>query len=118
MVRDAFRHSLEASGLFREVRASHVPPEGAYFLEIYVRKFERLDAEGGPYGDLAFDARLFSPGGKELYRGEISRKVRLQDGNFLSLAKALSAGLQEAMDEVKGQIVKIVPAAADSTEAP
>jgi uncharacterized lipoprotein YmbA len=118
MVRDAFRHSFEASGLFKEVRTSHFPPQDAYALEIYVRRFERLDAEGGPYGDLAFDARIFSPGGKELYRGEFSRKFRLQNGSFLSLAKALSTGLLETMDEVKGQVAKVIPAAVDSAEAP
>lgn len=118
MVRDAFRHSFETCGLFKEVRTSHFPTQDAYALEIYVRRFERLDAEGGPYGDLAFDARLFSPGGKELYRGEFSRKVRLHDGSFLSLAKALSAGLLETMDEVKGQVADVISAAVDSAEAP
>jgi uncharacterized lipoprotein YmbA len=117
MVRDAFRHSFEASGLFREVRASHFPSAGSYSLEIYVRRFERLDAEGGPYGDLGFDARLFSPGGKELYRGELSRRLRLRDRSFLSLAKALSTGLREAMEEVKGQVAKVIAAAGDSAEA-
>jgi uncharacterized lipoprotein YmbA len=118
MVRDAFRRSFEASGQMREVQVSHFPSEGSYALDIYVRRFERLDAEGGPYADLAFDARLSSPGGKEMYRGEISRRMRLQDRSFLSLAKALSTGLLESMEEVKGQVAKVIAAAGDSSGPP
>lgn len=108
MVRDAFRDSFSFSGTFKEVRASNLIPAGFHSLEIELRRFERLDAREGAEGDLAFGVTLISPEGKEIYHQDISKKFRLPDSSFLSLAQGLSPELLKAIEEVKTRTVKII----------
>ena len=106
LVQSAFRGSLSSTGLFRDVRTSHVAPNGFYSLRIDLKRFERSDEDGLSFGEVAFDASLFSPEGKSLYRSNITKKIRLEDRSFLSLAKGLSSALAEGVAEVKSDIEK------------
>ncbi len=104
-VTEVLKERLSASGLFKEVRASSVMPSGFYLLRIKLKKFEMYEAEGSAFGELSFDAELFSPNGSEQYRGTIDKIIKLDDKNYLSLAKGLSSALSEGGEEVKKQVV-------------
>ncbi len=106
MVRLAFQDSLSATGCFKTMRAAEVIPDDSYALEINLRKLERSDEETKSFGVLEFDAVLNSPGGAELYRTTIAKKVPLGDASFLSLAKGLSGLLSEGVREVNGGLMK------------
>jgi len=108
MVKDAFKDSFLSTGLFKEVRVSNIVPEGFYLLEVNLKRFERSDAGNDSFGELVFDVNLFSPDGRELYRSIMSKKVGLDDKNFLSLARGLSDALAEGIAEVTNNVVKYI----------
>lgn len=108
LVREAFRYSLSSKGLFKEVSTAGVVPEGFYLLRIYLRGFERFDLEDGSFGRLEFDAALFDPGGGELYRDTVSMDSKLDNQEFVSLAKGLSDTLKQAIEEVRADVVKAI----------
>ena len=60
------------------------------------------------FGELVLDATFISPEGKELYQDKISRKTRLENKRFLSLAKGLSATLAEAVEEMRERIERTI----------
>ena len=97
-----------STGLFKDVRALNIVPEGYYGVEINVKRFEKFDEGTTSFGDLALDIALVSPDGKELYRKSISKKVKLADQSFLSLAKGLSDALNETIREVTGSIASFI----------
>lgn len=105
-VRQAFRDALSSSGLFKDVRSSNVVPGGFYSLRINLKRFERLDEGNDSFGELALDVSLFAPEGRDLYQGTFIKKVKLEDRSSISLAKALSSSLVEAMEEVRTNIEK------------
>ncbi len=109
MVRDAFRERFALSGLFREVRSSSSGAAGSHVLEIDLKRFERTDLPAGSSAEVLLEYSFLSPEGKELARGTVSKKVALADSGFLELAKALSAGLSEGIDEVRAAVAKTVP---------
>jgi hypothetical protein len=45
-----------------------------------------------------------SPEGTNLYQSSITKKIRLEDRSFLSLAKGLSSALGEGTEEVRSGI--------------
>ena len=104
MVGQAFRDSLSASGLFKEVRTSNMVPGGFYSLKINVAHFERVDDENDSFGDLSFEATLLSPDGKEIYEGSVSRRTKLEDRSFVNLAKGLSGDLSAGIKEIVGNM--------------
>lgn len=106
IVKEAFRDSLSSTGLFRDVRTSNSISSEVYSLKISLKRFERSDEGEISFGEVAFDAGLISPDGKSLYLGAVTKKVRLEDRSFLSLAKALSAALGEGTEEVRGNVEK------------
>jgi len=105
MVKEAFKDSLSTTGLFKEVRVLNTISGEFYSLEINLKRFEGYDAGNDSFGELLFDVNLFSPDGRELYIGTISKKVKLDDRGFLSLAKGLSSALTEGIGEVRNSIV-------------
>lgn len=105
ILRDAFRNSF-SSTLFKDVRASSLVSDASYALKITLKRFERSDEGTLSFAELAFDVSLLSPDGKNLYQNGITKKVRLEDRSFLSLAKGLSAALGEGVKEVRGDIGK------------
>src|SRR4030043_270678 len=105
MVKEAFKDSLSVTGLFKEVRVLNTISGEFYSLEINLKRFEGYDAGSDSFGELLFDVNLFSPDGRELYSGNISNKVKLDDRGFLSLAKGLSSALTEGIGEVRNSIV-------------
>jgi uncharacterized lipoprotein YmbA len=105
MVREALKEYLSATGMFREVRGSSIVREEFYSLEINLKKFEQSEEGKDFFGDILFEMKLISPEGGELYRGTVSRHVRLDDRTFLSLAKGLSAALSESVKEITDRIV-------------
>jgi ABC-type uncharacterized transport system auxiliary subunit len=105
IVKKALKDSLSAEGIFKEVRDSAMVPEGFYSLEIDLKKFERYDEGNSSSGELVLDAKLFSPDNKELKRIAISKRVKLQDRSFLSLAKGLSQAVNDAVQEIRGALL-------------
>ncbi len=105
MVRDVFKDIL-SPGLFKEVRTSSFVPAGAYSLKINLKRFERLDEGDLSFAEVAFEVSLLTPEGKNLYQNSVTKKVKLVDRSFLSLAKGLSSALGEGTEEVTGSIAK------------
>jgi len=105
MVKEAFKDSLSSTGLFREVRAANTVYDGFYLLDINLKRFERSDDGNDSFADLVFDVNLVSPDGMELYRSTVSKKVKLDERSFLSLARGLSSALSEGIGEVRNNII-------------
>jgi uncharacterized Zn finger protein len=105
MIREALKEYLSSTGFFREVRGSSIVREEFFALEISLKKFEQSEEGKDSFGDILFDVKLVSPEGGELYRGTVSRHVRLDDRTYLSLAKGLSAALSDSAREITDRIV-------------
>ena len=108
MIREALKNSLSSTGVFKEVRISNTIPGGFYSLEINLKKFERFDEGSDSYAELLYDVKLFSPDIVDLYHAAISKKVKLDDKSFLSLAKGLSSAMSDGIKEVTDSIVLCV----------
>jgi len=106
MFRTSAKNYLSSAGVFKEVRASNIVPEGFYALEVDLKRFERDDRGPDSYGELTFDYNLYSPDGVVLYRGSVSREVRLESKTYLNLAKGLSNLLEEAVKEIAESLKK------------
>lgn len=106
MIKEELRHALSSMGLFREVRVSRTIPGGFYLFKIHLRRFERFDSGNESFGDLVLVFSLLSPDSTELYQGTVSKRVKLDDRSFLSLAKGLSSVLTEGMEEIMSAIRK------------
>jgi len=104
MLRRVFKDNLSSTQRFKEVKVINIVPEGFYSLKINLKRFERSDTGNDSFGELVFDVQLLSPDGKELFQNTISKKSKLDDRTFLSLAKGLSGALQEGVDEVRDNI--------------
>jgi ABC-type uncharacterized transport system auxiliary subunit len=103
-VKRALKDSLFATGIFSEVRTSNILFEGSYVLEINLKRFERTEDAKDTFGELAFDMKLVSPENKQIIYDTIVKKVRIEDRDFLSLAKGMSTALSEAAGEVAGKV--------------
>jgi len=106
IVAATLKEGLSLTGLFREARNSHIVSQGAYAMEIDLRRFERSDEGDVTFADIAFGVSLVSPEGKTLYCGDVSEKIKLEDRSFLSLAKGLSKALEDGVEEVKREVEK------------
>jgi hypothetical protein len=104
MLRRVFKDTLSYTQRFKEVKAINIVPDGFYSLKINLKRFERSDTGNDSFGELVFDVQLLSPDGKELYQHSISKRTKLEDRSFLSLAKGLSSALSEGVDEVRDNI--------------
>jgi ABC-type uncharacterized transport system auxiliary subunit len=99
MFKAALKNYLSAAGVFKEVRVSNVVPEGFYYIEIDIKKFERHDEGNDSYGELMFDCALYSSEEVRISGSTISKKIKLEDRTNLSLAKGLSNALDQAIKE-------------------
>lgn len=99
MLRGTLKNYLSSAGVFKEVRVSNVVPEGFYYLETDIKKFERYDEGNDSYGELMFDCGLYSSDEARISGTTISKKIKLEDGTYLSLAKGLSKALDQAIKE-------------------
>ena len=106
MVSEGLRDALFSTGLYRKVKILNIVPKEYYLLDVNLKRFERVDEGEQAYGELVLEVAYFNPEGKELYRSTISKRVRLDDNSFLSLAKGLSSALVETVEEVKKNIIK------------
>jgi uncharacterized lipoprotein YmbA len=104
MVKKAIQDSLYDTGNFHDVSTSSLISEGSYVLEINLKRFERTGDGNDIFGELAFDMKLVSSENRELSHAAIIKKVKLEDREFLSLAKGLSAALAEAVREVTAKV--------------
>lgn len=104
MVSHAMRDVLSAGGFFKEIKTSYVVPAGFYSLTIHLRRFERIDEGEDSFGELSFEATLRSPNGKDVYQGSVSKRTKLEDRSFASLAKGLSTSLAEGITEIRGNV--------------
>jgi len=105
MISEVLRDSLFSTGLFRDVKILNIVPKEYYLLDLNLKRFERVDEGSRSYGEIVLEVAYFTPQGKELFRNTISKKVRLDDRTFLSLAKGLSGALSETIEEVKESII-------------
>jgi len=110
MVKNAFRESLQASGMFRDVSGSGYVAAGSYSLDIDLKRFERADSNGEAFAELVYDFDLLSPDGKELHHGRISKRPKLDNKDFLGLAVAMSNALSESVEEVRKTVLAGVDA--------
>ena len=110
IVRDAFRDSLSAAGLFKEIRTSSHVLNGVHTLVINLKKFERSYAADVPYGEILLEAEFISSDGNKLFASTIEKRVKLDDKAFLGLAKGLSSALSEGIAEVRAGIIKALGA--------
>ncbi|TAN39782.1 MAG: hypothetical protein EPN25_10015 [Nitrospirae bacterium] len=101
IVREAFKASVAAGGTFREIRTSAIAPEGAYSLEVSLKRFERSETAEASFAELAFEVLFRSPEGRELYSRTITKMLRLDEKSFHSLAKGMSSALAEGISEIK-----------------
>jgi ABC-type uncharacterized transport system auxiliary subunit len=99
MFKGALKNYLSAAGIFKEVRVSNVVPESFYYIETDIKKFERYDEGNDSYGELMFDCALYSPDEVRISGSTISKKIKLEDRTYLSLAKGLSKALDQAIKE-------------------
>ena len=99
-----FKDTLSSDQRFKEVRVMNIVPDGFYSLKIDLKKFERFDTGNDSSGELALDVQLLSHDGKVLYQHTISKKIKMEDRSFLSLAKGLSSTLAEGVEEVRDNI--------------
>ena len=104
MLRRVFKDALSSAQRFKEVRAMNIVPDGFYSLKINLKSFERSDMGNDSFGEFVFDVQFISPEGKELYQNSISKRTKLEDRTFLSLAKGLSGAVAEGVDEVRDNI--------------
>ena len=104
MVSHAMRDALSATGFFKEIKTSYVVPAGFYSLTIHLKRFERIDEGDDSFGELSFEANLRSPNGREIYQGSVSKRTKLEDRGFASLAKGLSTTLAEGVEEIRGNV--------------
>jgi len=104
MVSHAMSDALSTTGLFKEIKTSYVVPAGFYSLTIRLKRFEKIDEGNDSFGELSFEATLRSPNGKEVYQGSVSKRTRLEDRSFASLAKGLSTSLGEGITEIRARV--------------
>lgn len=104
MVSYAMRDALSATGFFKEIKTSYVVPAGFYSLTLHLRRFERIDEGDDSFGELSFEVNLRSPNGKDVYQGSVSKRTKLEDRSFASLAKGLSTTLAEGITEIRGNV--------------
>jgi len=104
MLRRVFKDALSSAQRFKEVRVMNIVPDGFYSLKINLKRFERSDMGNDSFGEFVFDVQFISPEGKELYQDSISKRTKLEDRTFLSLAKGLSGAVAEGVDEVRDNI--------------
>jgi uncharacterized lipoprotein YmbA len=108
MLKEAFKDSLYSTGLFKEVRVLNITPSGFYVLDIKLKRFERTDEGNDSFGEFVCDVSLFSPDGSKLYHSNVSKRVKLDDRSFLSLAKGLSSALNDGIGEIKNSVIKFI----------
>ncbi len=105
---EVFKDALTSGHRFKEVRVTNSAPAGFYSLKVNLQRFERSDVGNDPFSELVLDASFISPEGKELYQERISKRTKLEDRSFLSLAKGLSGALAEAVEEVRDPIERFL----------
>ena len=54
MVKEAFKDSLSATGIFNEVRTSNFTLSGFYTVDVNLKRFERSDNGNDSFAELAF----------------------------------------------------------------
>ncbi|MBF0338602.1 MAG: membrane integrity-associated transporter subunit PqiC [Nitrospirae bacterium] len=98
--------ALSKRTLFSDVRVTNTIPANSHILKVNLRKFERYDAPLASYAELILDAELISPQGENLYRMTFSKRVKLNDGSFKSLAEGISMAVYEAIEQLCKDIGK------------
>jgi hypothetical protein len=63
-----------------------------------------MDEGDDSFGELSFEANLRSPDGRDVYHGSVSKRTKLEDRSFASLAKGLSTSLAEGITEIRGSV--------------
>ena len=101
---EVFKDALSSVQSFKEIRVMNIVPADFYSLKINLQRFERSDRGNDSFSELVLDVSFISPEGKELYQNSISKRTKLEDRSFLSLAKGLSGALAEGVEEVRDNI--------------
>ncbi len=101
---EVFKDIVSSIQAFKEIRIMDIVPDGFYSLNINLRKFERSHTGNDSFSELILDVSFVSPDGRELYQKSISKRTKLMDRSFLSLAKALSGDVAQAVEETRDNI--------------
>ncbi len=104
MVLSVFKDVLSSDQRFKEVRVMNIVPQGSYALKIDLKRFERFDTGNDSFGELALDVQFLSHDGRGLYQHTLTKRIKMEDRSFLSLAKALSGAVAEGAEEVRDNI--------------
>lgn len=107
MVRDAFREALSPE-LFKETNPMGLAAEGDYTLTIGLKRFERADDGDASFAEVAFNLSLLSPSGQTLFQERFAKRIRLDDRSCTSLAKGLSAAIEQETASVRERIAKVI----------
>jgi uncharacterized lipoprotein YmbA len=108
MVQRALKDSLYAAGMFNDVYTSNILHEGSFVLEINLKRLERTEDGKDIFGELAFDLKLVSPENRQLLFDTVVKKVKLEDVDYLSLAKGMSTALSEAAREAAEKVTAVL----------
>ncbi|HEX8948871.1 MAG TPA: ABC-type transport auxiliary lipoprotein family protein [Dissulfurispiraceae bacterium] len=108
LAKSALKENLSGAGLFREVKIARAAAGDSFFLRMELKRFERIDLGREPFGEISLDFELFSPDGKLLSRGAITKKALLDDREYRSLAKGMSLVLSEAVEEVRADVTRAI----------
>jgi uncharacterized lipoprotein YmbA len=112
LVSEEFRYKISKMGVFEKVTVAAFNPskylnnsEGM-FLNIYLKRFERIDEREISYAELDFDYEITLPDGlKPIYTASFYRKIKIADKSYIELAKGLSSGIDEGIGEVMGKLI-------------
>jgi ABC-type uncharacterized transport system auxiliary subunit len=108
ILKNAVLENMNSLGLFGEIRFPTIAPQGFYALKLTLKSFERNDFTAVPTGEIFFTAFLYAPDGTEVYRNVFAQKLTLENKNFDSLAKGLSAALTDCMKELRNGLINSV----------
>lgn len=73
---------LGSLNLFKEVNIGNINTEGAYLLDINLKRFELLSSGTDHFGEILLDLDLNTPDGNRLYFDRIHKRIKLENNNF------------------------------------
>jgi len=108
LVGEEFRYKISKMNVFERVNVTSGNMAKSYVLNIYLKRFERVDEGEAAFSECSYDFEISSPDSvRPLYTGSFYKKNKLADKSYLELAKGLSSALDEGIKEVQSHVIKI-----------